>query len=383
MNIFQLKIFQEINKGNIGKNMTICPISIYHILSLTTNGAEKKTLEEMLKVLCNKDLINMNQNNKLIASTLAKFNTIELANAVFTKFNPEPSFIEIIKQYRAKMDLLKDAAQVNKWCSEATHKKIQRIIDKITDNDLMVLINAIYFKGLWKKPFDEKITKKNNFMCFNKESRETLFMNITDNFDYFENDDIQSISLNYNDDNMKALIILPKKEKDINNYIKNLTLENYYYIIKNLNNQKVVLSLPKFEINFGAELKQNFINLGMVQAFTNDADFSSMIKQNNVKIGRIIHKTYIKVDEKGTEAAAVTAVIMVEKCCLPKKELIMNFNHPFLFIIRNDSLPAVHDILFLSKIETLGIKKLMAKKVEMSKAAVSMKSKVATKKADK
>ena len=107
MNLFQLKIFQEINKGNIGKNMTLCPISIYHILSLTTNGAAKKTLEEMLKVLCNKDLINMNQNNKLIASTLAKFNTIELANAVFTKFNPEPSFIEIIKQYRAKMDLLK------------------------------------------------------------------------------------------------------------------------------------------------------------------------------------------------------------------------------------------------------------------------------------
>ena len=250
----------------------------------------------------------------------------------------------------------------------------------------MVLINAIYFKGIWKKPFDEKMTKKNNFMCFNKESRETLFMNIKDNFDYFENDDIQSISLNYNDDNMKALIILPKKEKDINNYIQNLTLENYYYIIKNLNNQKVVLNLPKFEINFGAELKQNFINLGMVQAFTNDADFSTMIKKNNVKIGRIIHKTYIKVDEKGTEAAAVTAVIMVEKCCLPKKELVMNVNHPFLFIIRNDGLPAGHDILFISKIETLGIKKLMAKKVEtveMSKAAVSMKSKVATKKADK
>ena len=88
MNIFQLKIFQEINKGNIGKNMTICPISIYHILSLTTNGAAKKTLEEMLNVLCNKDLMNMNKNNNIIGSTLAKFKSIELANAVFTKFQP-------------------------------------------------------------------------------------------------------------------------------------------------------------------------------------------------------------------------------------------------------------------------------------------------------
>ena len=98
MNIFQLKIFQEINKGNIGKNITLCPISIYHILSLTTNGAAKKTLEEMLKTLCNNDLNKMNQNNKLIASILEKFQSIELANAVFTKFNPEQSFIQIIKQ---------------------------------------------------------------------------------------------------------------------------------------------------------------------------------------------------------------------------------------------------------------------------------------------
>ena len=380
MNIFQLKIFQEINKGNIGKNITLCPISIYHILSLTTNGAAKKTLEEMLKTLCNNDLNKMNQNNKLIASILEKFQSIELANAVFTKFNPEQSFIQIIKQYRAKIDVLKDAAQVNKWCSEATHKKIQRIIDKITDNDLMVLINAIYFKGIWQKTFDPQNTIKNNFMCFNKDPRETLFMNIKDNFNYFENDEVQSISLNYKEDNMKALILLPKIEKDINNYIKNLTLENYYYIIKNLFNQRVALSLPKFEINFGAELKQNFISLGMVQAFTNEADFSPMIKKNNVKIGRIIHKTYIKVDEKGTEAAAVTAVIMVEKCCAPQKEVIMNVNSPFLFIIRNDSLPPGHDIIFVSKVETLGKAKMVKKFEKISKE--SAKCKVEFKKAN-
>ena len=103
---------------------------------------------------------------------------------------------------------------------------------------------------------------------------------MTDNFDYFENEQIQAISLNYNIDNMKALIILPKteKEKDINNFVNNFSEEEYINIIKNLQNKKVILNLPKFELNFEAELKGTFISLGMVEAFSDNADFSSMTK---------------------------------------------------------------------------------------------------------
>jgi serpin B len=144
---FQLKIFKEINKSNIGKNIMVSPLSIYHILSLTTNGAKNKTLEEMLQALCEKNITELNQNNKLISSLIMKLKSIELANAVFTRFNPLENFVEIIKEYKAKIDNLKDAAQVNKWCSDATHNKIPKIIDNITGADKMVLINALYFKG--------------------------------------------------------------------------------------------------------------------------------------------------------------------------------------------------------------------------------------------
>jgi serpin B len=347
---FQLKIFQEINKSNIGKNLMISPLSIYHILSLTTNGAQNQTLEEMVKTLGHENKDEMNNENKLVSSSVGKLQSIEMANAVFTKFKPEDQFTSMIKVYKSTIDILKDVEQVNKWCSEATHNKIQNILDKLTPNDLMVLINAIYFKGIWKKTFDKNKTYQNNFNNFNKTPIMKDFMNITDNFDYFENDNIQSISLNYTKDNLKALIILPRND-DINTYINNFSSENYIDIIKNLNNQKVNLSLPKFEINFSARLEQNFINLGMVLPFSDSADFSGMTREHKLKIGRIIHKTFIKVDEEGTEAAAATVVVMTKRCFIPT--LAMNVDHPFLFIIRSDDLPPEHDILFASKIESL------------------------------
>ena len=355
MNSFELKIFKELNKINIEKNLVISSISIYHILSLTTNGALNKTLEEMLNVLSHKNLDEMNKNNKLISSIISKFKSIEFANAIFSKFKPETLFMNKIKEYKATMDILKDEAQINKWCNDKTHKKIPKIIDKLTDNDVMVLINAIYFNGTWEKSFDPKKSNKNCFMNNNKTSININFMNMTDNFDYFENEQIQAISLNYNKDNMKALIILPKteKEKDINNFVNNFSEEEYINIIKNLQNKKVILKLPKFELNFEAELKDTLISLGMVEAFSDNADFSSMTKKNNVKIGRIIHKTFISIDEKGTKAAAATAIVMKTLCFIPNNDPIMNVNHPFLFIVRNENLPKGFDMIFASKVEVL------------------------------
>ena len=350
---FQIKIFQEINKSNIGKNIMISPLSIYHILSLTANGAANKTLEEMVQALSEKNLNELNNNNKLISSSISKFKSIELANAVFTRFKPLENFIKIIEEYKAKLDELKDAAQINKWCSDATHKKIPKIVDNISGSDKMVLINAIYFKGIWQQPFDKKDTHLDTFMNFNKQLKKINFMNSKEKFDYFEDDNIQAISLNYNKDNLKALVILPKKKTGINNYIKNFTSEKYHIIIKELINKKVILSLPKFEIDFSTELSSNFKALGMKEAFSNSADFSVMKKEKDIFISRIIHKTFIKVDEKGTEAAAATAVVMREMCAPPEPVPIMKVDHPFLFIIGTNDLPHENDIIFISKVECL------------------------------
>ena len=243
---FQIKMLKEINKSNIGKNIMISPLSIYHILSLTTNGAENKTLREMLQALCQRNKIELNKNNAIISSSIGKLKSIELANAIFTKFKPLDNFMKIIKDYKATIDKLIDESQINKWCSDSTHQKIPQIIDNLTDNDLMVLINAIYFKGFWQEKFDKKLTNENEFMNYNKEPQRVDFMHITKKFDYYEDKELQAISLNYQKDHLKALIILPNHTVDINTYIKNFTIEQYTKILKKLVNINVVFILSKF-----------------------------------------------------------------------------------------------------------------------------------------
>lgn len=132
-------------------------------------------------------------------------------------------------------------------------------------------------------------------------------MNINSYFNYFENNSIQAISLKYKEDNMKAIIILPKNEYNFNKYINEFNSEKYNQIIKGFKNNKVKLYLPKFEIEFEDKLNDYFKSLGMIDAFIgNKADLTLMKKNIIIDIKQIIHKTYIKVDEEGTEAAAVT-----------------------------------------------------------------------------
>ena len=362
MNNFQMKIFNTTNKSSSkGENITISPLSIYHILSLTTNGAAGDTKLEMLKTLCNENQVIMNENNKLIYSIIKNLKTVEIANSVFTRIIPFTSFIENAKIYEAKIDKLIDENQINNWCNEATHGTIKKIIEKVNPKDLMILINAIYFKGKWEIEFNERLTEKRIFINYQNEKKLINFMYSKDDYSYFENNEIQAISLKYQEDNLEALIILPKNEYDINKYIENFNQEKYNNIINGLLSQKVELFLPKFDIEFNTDLVGVFQEMGMKLAFEpNSADFSSMVKpekEANIYIGKIIHSTYIKIDEKGTKAAAVTAVVMTRGRARghsnPEKTIIMNVNHPFLFIIRNKDLPLGNDIIFISKIENL------------------------------
>ena len=128
MNSFQLKIFEAICCDNKYKNIMISPLSIYHILSLTANGADGDTKKEMLSTLCEENQEKMNEKNKLIYSIINEFKTVEIANSIFTRVIPLTTFIEKAKDYKAKIDKLKDVDQINKWCSESTHGLIENVV---------------------------------------------------------------------------------------------------------------------------------------------------------------------------------------------------------------------------------------------------------------
>ena len=203
---FQLEIIKFINTKNLGKNIMISPLSIYHILSLTSNGAANTTMVEMLQLLGHKSKIDLNKDNSAISTAISNLKSVKMANAIFTKFKPEPAFMKLIEGYKSTIDDLISANQVNSWCRKATDNTINKIIDDI-NGVLMILINAIYFKGNWEKKFDTKLTNKLPFYNFNKGKKITDFMHMNNNFDYFEDENVQAIQINYNEDNLKALII--------------------------------------------------------------------------------------------------------------------------------------------------------------------------------
>jgi serpin B len=354
---FQVSLFNELNKSNKGKNLIISPLSIFQILSLTTNGARDKTQLEMLEALQNEDIDTLNAINYEILEASKNFTTVEIANAVMSKFTPLQEFVDISEKYCAPIEKLISVEQVNNWCSEKTHGKITKILSQLEASVQMLLLNAVYFKGEWSNKFKETATTKKDFYNLGEIVKQVDTMKQISRFNYYQDSQIQAIELPYKKDGMSAIIILPKENVDINKYITSLASEenSLNQLIPKLKYAKVNLELPKFELRFESSLKEVLKDMGMEEAFSDYADFSGLREEKKLKIDDVLHKTYLKVNEAGTEAAAVTAVIMVPTSAGPTQEIIYNMkvNRPFLFLLRSKKLPANYDLLFMSKIEKL------------------------------
>jgi serpin B len=221
----------------------------------------------------------------------------------------------------------------------------------------MILLNAVYFKGFWSKPFKKSMTMKKPFYNLNDKSKEKKVdrMQMTDDFQYYEDKEVQLVKLPYKKDSMFAIIILPNENKNINEFISELNDEKLQRLLKKMSREKVRLELPKFELEFSSSLNSVLKKIGMNDAFNgNTANLNGIGKK--LYIDDVIQKTYLKVDESGTEAAAVTAISAAGGCSpatrIPKI-YPMIVNRPFLFLLKNDKLPKNNEMLFMSKIETL------------------------------
>ena len=355
---FQSIIFNRINKEKKGENVIISPLSIFQILSLTTNGAKGKTQSEMIDVLQSKDIEELNNINFEILSIFSKFKTVEIANAVMTIFNPLKDFTQIAEDYSAPIEPLISVDQVNKWCSDKTHGKIDKILDDLSDDTAMILINAVYFKGEWSLKFESFLTKELPFYNYGTEEINVETMSQIEHFRFYEDKKVKAIELPFKDDRMSAIIILPSEDIDINKYIDTLSISNgeYSKIIDGLDYAKVHLQLPKFELTYEQMLNDILIDLGMYDAFSaENADFTGLREKKGLFINRVIHKTYLKVFEDGYEAAGVTVIDVTDGALPPREEKIydMKVNRPFLFLLKNSKLPTDYDLLFMSKIEYL------------------------------
>ena len=350
-NSFQTNLFKIVNKEYIKENIIISPLSAYQVLGLAANSADGETLDEMIKVLENVNIEEVNDINGEIARERKKFSSIEIANAVMPKQEPKKAFFILAILYEDTVEKLENVAQVNNWCNNKTHGNLRTILGSYDSKTVMLLLNAIYFKGIWKIKFDEKKAKSEIFYNLEKgkiKEKEVEFMGVESKFLYYKDKTTQIIELPYEKDNMSAIIVLPNEEININDYISNLTDDKLPKLINNMETKKIQLELPKFKIHFSTNLAPALIKMGMNIPFSKGADFSKLVDNaKDIYINDIIQNIFLSVDEKGSEDAAITDSKIIEK------NVSMVVNRPFLFMLRNKKYPKNYQILFMAKIEKI------------------------------
>ena len=331
---------------NENENICISPLSIYQIVSLVSNGASGKTQNEILKALLPDSIINKKSqfklndiNNKIVQLYNSKNKYVKIANAVMTKQKLKSVFLKMCKKYDAFVEPLTSASQVNKWCSKKTNGKINNIIDSINGIE-MILLNAVYFKSDWERKFKAEETRLKDFKNSNGETVKvkTMYQEYG-SINYYGDDKIQIIELPYEDNHLSMVIILPNKNNYNSplNFMKNEKNDVTKMLNKLKRTYNVRLYLPKFKYEYQSSLVDAFKKMNMKKAFTNSAEFTKLNEGTPLKINDIIHKTFIAVDEKGIEAAAVTAISAVgasmEK---PKEYTYMYVDHSFIYMIKDN-----------------------------------------------
>jgi len=358
LNSFGASLLQQLYTQD--KNTFISPASIYLALSMTYNGAAGTTAQEMAQVLSAGDisLEALNTSNKDLQNLLLSnsISTFELSNSIWIRdtfaSDVKEDFLQRNKDYygtmTAALDFDDDASvkRINNWVKDSTNDKIDKAIEGAIDPDtMMYLINTIYFKGDWAQPFKAEDTEKADF--FSMGGTESVdMMSATLSLNYMENDLFQAALLPYKDEETSMLVLLPKN--DLSDVLPQITGENLTAWLSALSGARssVQLKLPIMHLEYDADLIPSLKKMGMPTAFTDSADFSNMASGGGLCISEVQHKTFLAVDEKGTEAAAMTKVGMNETS-MPISDKIMTVDHPFLVGIVNNKSGAV---LFLGTI---------------------------------
>jgi serpin B len=236
--------------------------------------------------------------------------------------------------------------QINKWVGDKTNGKITSIVTTIPPDLVMYLINAIYFKGTWKYEFNPKNTTKNDFTLIDGTVYSTDFMTQTGEFKYYENDLFTSISLPYGNGNFNMVAFVPKTGSNYQTILDNLTESNWNFwneAFQSITDMHVYL--PKFKFEFESNLNEVLSSMGMAVAFDPiNANFSGIDGGYDLYISEVKHKTYIEVNESGTEAAAVTSIGITSEVMRPNE---FRANKPFIFAIKENT---TNNILFIGLI---------------------------------
>lgn len=364
-NDFALDLYGQLCRES--GNQFFSPLSISTALAMTSAGAANQTLEEMVKTL------HLPQDQEALHNGYASWleslrsagsrnkEELAIANSLWGQSGYPflPQFLQTTQAHYGAglIDVnFKDPEaarlKINRWVEEQTKDKIKELFrkDVLRDDTRLVLVNAIYFKGGWMRPFIKGATRDGDFHLNGGKTIQVPMMHQTNRFAYGEGDGWQVIELPYSGRTTSMVVLLPKSADAMAEFEKNLKPEAIAKMLSSMEQQQVALTLPKFKATGEFELKEPLRALGMKQAFSDrSADFSRMCSGEPLKIDKVIHKAFVDVNEEGTEAAAATGVVMAPRGMAPRPQQpkVFHADRPFVFMIRDT---ATGGILFLGRL---------------------------------
>ncbi|KAK6490679.1 serpin B6-like [Huso huso] len=366
---FALDLFKKLSNDRKAENIFYSPLSISSALAMVYLGARGNTASEMAQSICfNKSKDDVHSGFSTLISDINKQGApykLCLANRLYGEksFDFVKEFIQDTKKfYQAELEAVdfvtaSEAARqnINSWVQSQTQDKIQNLLAEGTVDALtrLVLVNAIYFKGNWGKKFSESETRERAFRLSKNGTKPVQMMQQKAEFNltFIPEVNSQIIELPYVGNELSMLIILPMGIEDdstgLEKLERELTFENLMEWTKPemMGNTEVTVTLPKFKLEETYDLKSVLISLGMVDAFdVGKSDFSGMSSNNELVLSKVVHKSFVEVNEEGTEAAGATAAIMMLDCL--RISVHFNADHPFLFFIRHNK---TRNILFYGR----------------------------------
>lgn len=359
---FVFAFYSEIAKDSPESNLFFSPFSIFTAFSMAYEGSTGNTASEIQQVF---GFIPDDQNRrKSISDTLARLDSkddlykLQIANALWVN---EDSTIKqdyldtATTYYESTVDNVNFVTDdgvnmINRWTSEKTQGKIKDVLAPGSTDELtrMVITNAIYFKGKWGLQFDQRNTSEELFWL-DKDKSITIPMmkSPADMFNYYETKDLQAIEMYYVGGDISMIVLLPKDKNGIGSLEDSLNVQTLNYIRDSMTREPLTIQMPKFEFETEYNLVDSLENLGIRDAFDEiDADFQGMTDEQ-VYLDQAIHKAFVNVNEEGTEAAAITALVVRAQSGPPEPKHEFIADHPFVFIIQEKN---TDEILFIGRL---------------------------------
>lgn len=350
-------------------NVCISPLSIGIALQLVLCGADGNTLEELLQALdikcAGRDALATDFHNSM-QRLLAESRGVgfegpgarvqfSVANSLWSHESAvlHPGFVDYLQRYYAAEARSMDFANpqtlstINAWVSAKTYGKIPVILQQLDPSQVLVLINCAYFKARWAAQFDMAQTIMDNFFLFGDSPVQVPMMQMSCTLPYYRDQSCEVVELAYTDKRFCMYVILPTRGTSLKHFVASFSFEQYQRSIVSLADHRGQFAMPRFKFEYGKRIKPQLMQLGISEAFTDKANFWNMLSPSQpkvpfFKIDQVVHKTFIDVNEEGTEAAAATAITMWGGSMPPPlPPFEMKVDRPFMFVIAEKDSDAI------------------------------------------